>query len=152
MKDLPDMKVEVTIEVKVPGDWLSFCTQGSDLLSTSYSGYWARGVERDDKLGWLLWEFEEDERLSNALEANNAQFLENLPIDAEDKLHTKALKAWRAGKKLPPHYHRLNQEAAVKGYLAMSKRNGLNWYEKTGDSLTYDAAIQLGTLDEVKYG
>lgn len=153
LKDLPSVKVKATIEVEVPGGWLSMCTMWPDIMSTDYIGYWARGVKRDDKLGWLIWEFEEDKRLEEFLE------MHSLGDDTEDtELHAEAMKAWKAGEKLPPLYHALNREAAVKGFLAMLEwpagravEGGINWYEN-GDANSYDVAVQLAVLGEVKYG
>lgn len=145
---LPSFEVEHTEKLTVPGDWLAMCTLWSDVFSTDYIGYWARGVKQNNDLGWLVWEFEEDERFNAA----------NLGGEKEDRMyHMEAIRAWKAGKPLPPHYHALNREAAVKGYLAMvslpreNGQGGLDWYEN-GDATTYDVAIQLALLGELKYG
>lgn len=159
LKDLPSVKVVAQLEVEIPGDWLSMCTMWPDILMTSYIGYWARGVERDDKLGWLLWEFEDDsERCDELLRNSGVSFLEQLDREDEEEFHAAAVKAWRAGEPLPPHYFRLDREAAVRAYLAMLKwpagkmvEGGINWYEN-GDASSYDVGVQLALFGEVKYG
>jgi hypothetical protein len=153
IRTLPAFEVEHKEKLAIPGDWLAMCTLWSDIFSTDYIGYWARGVAQDNNLGWLVWEFEEDDRFKPkpGLQMFGRSF------DNEDKLHKEAIQAWKAGKPLPPHYHALNREAAVKAYLAMvtlpreKGKGGLDWYENS-DATSYDVAVQLALLGELKYG
>jgi len=89
----------VIVEVEVPVEnWIDYLTKHPDIFGTPhYCGYWMRGVERDDELGWLCWEHGDD----------------YAPFDKEPN-HKKAIKAWRTGKALPENWHRLDKAAAIR--------------------------------------
>jgi hypothetical protein len=107
----------------------------SDLFRTNYIGYWARGIEVDSKLGWLVYEMDE------SAEGHD-----------EDELHAIAVAAWRAGEVLPPRYSRLDRPAAVRAYNVGVRRWGERWAEERGDSTSYDCVVQMALLGEVRYG
>ena len=50
--------VKISIELVVSPSWLEY-SLGGEIFLTSVCGYWARGVEYDDALGWLVWESDE---------------------------------------------------------------------------------------------
>ena len=54
-------KVKVEVEVEVPSEWIELLTKYSDMFMTSYCGYWMTGIKRDDELGWLAYEHEDDD-------------------------------------------------------------------------------------------
>lgn len=149
-----EVKVKVVVEAMVPGDWIAMCTLWNDLFGNGYIGYWARGIRRDDTKGWLVWEYEDDDRLSDFLDEKECRFIEQLG-EAEDDLHAEAYKAWEENKPLPPRYHRLDREAAVRAFALMvssgREGGGVEWYEN-GDANSYDVAVQLSLFSEIKYG
>lgn len=106
----------------------------TDLFRRDYIGYWARGVEVDEKLGWLVYEMDE------AAEGHD-----------EDDFHAAAVAAWRAREALPPRYFRLDHAAAVTAYNFGVRRWGERWYQD-GDSTSYDCVIQMALLGEARYG
>lgn len=123
----------VTITSTVDPEWITFCTRETDLFSRNYCGYYLRGVDRSDKLGWLVWE--DDEKCPAEAEPNRAA----------------ALKAWRAGKPLPAHWFRLDVDTAVRAWAEGVKRGGEGWYEN-GDANVYDFIIQQTLFGEQRYG
>lgn len=135
------MKVKVQIEVEVDQTWIDFCVKHNDLFMHSYIGYWARGVERTNKRGWLVWEFENDPRYAD------------MPRDDfyTDKPHKEALAAWRADAPLPQHYYRLDEAAAIKAWQKGVERWGVDWYDRA-DANYYDELIQFALLGELRYG
>lgn len=157
MKNFPDaVKVEVTMKMLVPGDWIAFVSLWPDILSTDVIGSWARGVARDEKLGRLIWEFENDERLDELMEKRGASFLNQVSQEDEKELHAEAIKAWRSGEPLPKHYHRLDRKTAVHAFalMAQSSRSdgGVDWYGSgRDDASTYSAAIQLALFGRIEY-
>jgi len=144
----PDPVVEVVTKVTVPReDWIDFLTTYSDILGHGYIGYWARGVTRT-KRGWLLWDFESDERPL----PGDCYFVDRMPRELEDKHHAAALKAFKAGKDLPPHYYVLDEAAAIKAYKIGCERWGVTWFEEKGDGDTYDIVLQEAILGAHTYG
>lgn len=125
-----------TSQIEVPQeDWIDYLTKYPDIFSGDYCGYWMRGVERDDKLGWLCWEHGDDW----------ADYDQEPSRDA-------AVLAWKSGTPPPLGWHYLNEDAAVKAYVAGCQRWGIDWFDEKGDVGTYDVAIQLALLGEVRYG
>jgi hypothetical protein len=154
MKNFPDIvKVEVTVKMLVPGDWIAMVALWPDILSTDHIGSWARGVARDEKLGRLIWEFEKDERLE---EMKGFCFIGDLHKDVENQLHAEAIRAWRNGEVLPKNYHRLDKEMAVRAFALMAQSGrhdgGPDWYGSgKDDAITYSVAIQLALFGEIEY-
>ncbi len=126
----------LTMEVKVPKeDWINFLTRYNDVFGKNYIGYWARGIKRNNDLGWLLW-----------VDDEKHDFGEEPDLE-------KATQAWEAKTELPPNWHRLDQELAIRAYLAGVKRWGEDWFDGDhGDALGYDVVIQLALFGEVRYG
>jgi hypothetical protein len=122
----------VTITSVVDPMWIEFCTRDTDLFLRTYCGYWLRGVERDDALGWLVWE--DDEKCAMGKEPNRA----------------KAVAAWRAGSALPDHWFRLNVDAAKRAWVEGVKWRGEKWYED-GDANAYDYVLQQALFGEQRY-
>ncbi len=122
-----------TVTSDVDPEWVEYCTQYADLLERDHCGYWLRGVERDDALGWLTWE--DDEQHS----------------PGEEPEREAAIAAWRAGAELPKGWYRLDRDAAVKAWGAGVKKWGVDWYEDA-DAHSYDCVIQMALLGEHRYG
>lgn len=131
------MIVTVSIEMEIDPIWIEFVTGGSegmvDVFLRDYCGYWMEGIEHDSKLGWLAYEFGATDRHSNKREKESA------------------IKAWRAGEKLPEHFHALNLDLVKKSWQEGVKKFGVTWHED-GDGNTYDCAVQLALLGSVTYG
>ncbi len=122
----------IQIETKVDPLWIETCLS-SDIFRHEYSGYWACGVEFDEKLGWLLFEHGDEK-----------------PPPA--KVPAKVLEAWRTGRgPSQGRWHRLDRAAAIRAWEAGVRRGGERWYED-GDGSTYDVAVQMALLGEVRYG
>ena len=135
------VKATAEVEVNVPReDWIDYLTKEVDIFMRGYCGYWLRGVKRDEKLGWLVWEDDE------------------IHSQGEEPKLKAALAAWKAGKPLPQgepgcqRWYRLDEAAAVKAYVEGVKLWGVNWFEEKGDACTYDVAIQMALLGEIRYG
>jgi len=122
--------VTITVETTVDPEWVDLCTKYNDLFIHGYCGYWMRGYARTDKLGWLVRESDDDD---------------------PEKAPAEVLKAWRAGEPLPQGWHRLDIDMARKAWVEGFKRDGQSWFEN-GDANTYDNAVQLAMLGEVRYG
>jgi len=137
MTEQEKLTVTVTVDMEIDPCWIEHVTGGPqafvDVFLSSYSGYWLEGVEHDPKLGWLAYEFAAEDRHSTKKEKEEAS------------------KAWRAGEKLPAHFHALNLDVVKKSWQEGVKREGMEWYEN-GDGSTYDCALQLALLDEITYG
>ena len=73
----------VTVTSTVNPMWIDYCTKHSDIFLRNYCGYWLRGVEHDESIGWLAWEDDEKSRFDD--EPNREA----------------AVRAWRAGEALP---------------------------------------------------
>lgn len=129
-------KITVEITCEVDNDWIEFLTRYSDIFMTGYCGYWMYGMERDDALGWLC--FEHDEELS-------VRDVAALPA------YDEVVALWRSGATLPAKWYRLDKAACVKAYAEGVKRYGTDWYEN-GDATTYDVVVQMALLNEVVYG
>lgn len=126
---------KVTLEVQVPvQDWIEYLCSYPDIFGLDYCGYWARGIEMDAELGWLIWE--ETDKVPFRMEPNRAE----------------AIAAWEKNLPLPKGYYRLNKEAAVKAWVEGVLRWGRNWFTERGDAPTYDIVIQLALFGEIKYG
>jgi hypothetical protein len=142
----PVVKATMEIEVAVPRDnWIDYLTQFSDILGHDYIGYWARGAFRN-KRGWLLWEFEMDQRPLPA----GVHYVDHLSAQSENKLHATAIRAFKDGEALPPHYHALDEAAAIKAYLCGVEWKGVDWFDD-GDCDAYDYVLQQALLGEQRY-
>lgn len=136
-----EVKVKVEVEVVVPEDWLEYA-EHSDLLSTDYSGYWAFGVERDDKLGWLIYAGGQGDHGEAGIGAR--------PGPKSEKL---ALERWRSGGVLPKCFYKLDREALKKAFAEGCKRWGVDWMDgEHGDAVGYDVVVKLALLGEIVYG
>lgn len=129
-KNIP---VTVEIATNVNPEWIEMCTQHTDLFMQSYCGYWARGLERTNARGWLV--FESAGEIPRGEEPNK----------------TRAVREWRTGNKLPQLYHRLDEAAAIRAWKYGVEKWGLGWYDDA-DATSYDIVIQLALLGEVRYG
>lgn len=129
--------VTMTVDVEVDPMWVEHVTGGPegmcDVFLQGYSGYWMEGIDHDEKLGWLAYEFAAEDR--HCTKRERAQ----------------ATSAWKAGQPLPKHFHALNLEAAKKTWVEGAKKYGMDWFEN-GDGISYDCAVQLGLLGDVVYG
>ena len=114
-------------------DWLALVTVHSELFSNDYCGYWLRGVDQDEKLGWLAWEDDEQH------------------LFGDEPQEEKALKAWKEGRSLPEGWFRMDKALAKKAWNIGVREYGVHWYED-GDATTYDVVLQLALLGEVRYG
>lgn len=134
-------KVTVTLDVEVDPIWIEFCTSKYvDVFIYGYCGYWMCGMEHNDTLGWLCYEYDWGGD-------------EPQPIDQvrESPQYPAIVKSWEAGETLPPHWFRLNEELAIKAWAEGVKKYGINWFED-GDANTYDNVLQLTLLGELVYG
>jgi hypothetical protein len=123
----------VTITSEVDPLWIEYITTNTDLFSSNYCGYWLRGAEHDDALGWLVWES-----------------LGKPTFDKEPN-RRKALAAWRKGGPLPENWFRFDAAFALKSWGEGVKMRGEKWFEN-GDANTYDAVIQQALFGEQRYG
>lgn len=149
--------VKVNLEVKVDPAWIKLCVAHPDMFGFDYIGHWGRGIQiianGKKSVGWLVWEFEEDEQLSALMAREGVSFLNQLDDEELDKLHQPALEAYAAGKPLPKYYHALDEDGAKRAWVEGVKRYGEDWYERPQtDANTYDAVLQLALLGEIKYG
>lgn len=119
----------VTLIVEVPEYWIDDMVLNVDVFRTTACGYWARGLEYDEELGWLVWE---------VLESSTAH------TD-----HSEALYAWRKGEKLPPNYHCFDRQLAIDafGQLVLLRGQG-----PVPDARETDCAIQRVLFGEERYG
>jgi len=113
-------------------DWREFVVQYEDLFRTDHCGYWLRGIEHGPD-GWLAWE-------------DDGEHLPGQEPDVEA-----ALAAWHGGAPLPTGWFRLDGELADRAWGIGVLKWGEQWYNE-GDSTTYDTALQLALLGEVRYG
>ena len=135
-------KVSVTLEVEVDNDWIEYCTKYNDLFMPGYCGYWMCEMEHDEELGWLCYEYDWG--------GDEVKPISDVRIDPT---YDTIVEDWRAGKVLPDHWYRLNQETAVQSWVAAVKRYGTDWYTNgQSDATTYDVAVQTALLGEVVYG
>lgn len=132
-------KVNVSFEVEVDKMWIDTCTKYNDIFMPSTSGYWMRGMEHSNKLGWLCYEFEYSRK------APQPYIVEASPE------YKDIVKAWKAGEKLPDHWYRLNKETAIKAWAEGVKRYGVDWYQYT-DGTRDDVVIQMALLGDIVYG
>lgn len=130
------IKVTVTIDVTVDPEWIDYITQNPDIFMRDYCGYWMYGMERDKELGWLAHEHDETRTTTQV---------------ARSPEYNQIVADWRAGKPLPESWYRLDKAACVKAWAEGVKIYGVDWYEN-GDANTYDCAIQMALLGELRYG
>lgn len=128
-----------TIEVEVDPDWIEFCTQYNDIFMYDYCGYWMAGMEQDNQLGWLVYEYDW---------GGNCPMLKDVRESPE---YENIVAAWRDGLELPEHWFRLSEDACKRAWVEGVKREGLNWYND-GDASSYDCALQRALLGEIIYG
>ena len=128
------LTIEVEIDQKTYEDLVQFLAN-RDMFGHGYIGYWARGVEHDRELGWLVWE-QADDGARHGEEPEQAQ----------------AIRAWRSGTGLPEGWHRLDEAAARKAVACGVARWGVDGFLEDGDANSYDVAVQLALLGEVRYG
>lgn len=120
---------KVQIEVEVSQDWIDFLTKYNDMFRTDHSGYWMFGVAFAN--GWLA--FEHDDKYPSGVEAD------------------RILASHERGEPLPKGWFVIDEAFAKRAWVEGVKRGGVHWYED-GDASTYDAAVQLAALGEVRYG
>ncbi len=123
------MKVTFTVESKQADEWVEEILTSTDVFRRDHAGYWMRGVELTQKRGWLVFDDEGG-------------------YDACDET---AIEAWRAGKKLPGGYYRLDRAAAIKAWIEGAKRYGVEWFHKE-DATAWDVALQTALLEKIVYG
>ena len=127
-----DNKLQLTVEPDE--EWIDFLTNYSDIFMNPGIGYWARGMERDDKLGWLCFEHGDEVRP---------------PVQTPKDV----LKKWRAGEKLPERWFRIDRNLAIRAQAEGIKLKGVGWYDAGDtDAFTYDCVIQRVVFGEEKYG
>lgn len=122
-------------------DWLDLVLNYADTFRSDYCGYWAHGVRLDSpkKEGdagygsWLVYETGAEDRQ---------------PTTREE---LKAFTAAQKGKKLPKHWHLLDEQAATRAFLLGVEKWGLEWLQ-TGDASNHDVAIQSALLGCIVYG
>lgn len=134
------LTLTVTVETMVDPGWIEFVTGGPEgygdiFMNNGHCGYWLLGVAHHKTRGWLAFDFAAEDV--------------DRPKESETK---RAIAAWKAGKPLPKHWHRLDVELAKKSWEEGFKRSGAEWYEN-GDGDTYDNAVQRALFKgEVVYG
>lgn len=130
------VKHTFSITVEIDPQWVTYVTQHPDIFGRPYyAGYWARGVDHDPDLGWLVWEHDD-------------QFVH----DEEPGL-AEAHLAWREGRPLPPRWYRLDRAAALRMWEEGVKRFGVGWYDSNEhDGGMEDVLLQLTLLGEERYG
>jgi len=122
----------VVFETTVAGAWLEMC-RSPELFARTCCGYWARGVEYDDGMGWLIWESPDKCRLRCEPDRDVA------------------LVAWRSNAPLPPEWFRLDVAMAENAWVAGVRRWGEGWF-LNGDHGRCDVAVQEALFGEVRYG
>jgi len=122
----------VTLDTMVDPDWMRAASD-REVFAYSCCGYWARGVEQQSDLGWLIWEAVEKCR------------------PGEEPARDEALAAWRARTALPEGWLRLDGAAAQRAWVAGVRRWGESWFQRA-DQHRYDTVLQLALLAEVRYG
>lgn len=131
-------KVEVTLSLEVPNNWIEFVTKDSDIFMTNYCGYWIFGMEQDDKLGWLCYQHDEGRSIHEVVAHPE---------------YESVVTQWRAGQPLPEKWHRLDRPAAIKAWVEGVKLWGAAWYDLPAtDASSYDEVVQLALLGDVIYG
>jgi hypothetical protein len=137
-----NLEVEAITLAKVPASWLSEVAIYPDILGRGYIGYWARGISYDKKNHRrLIWEFLADPRADGIA----------MGSDDEDQCHAEAIKAFKAKKPLPKHYHVLDAELAVKAWALRAGQVGVGWADDN-DADDTDLAIQMALLGDIVYG
>lgn len=98
------------------------------------AGYWLYGVEYHKKRGWLAFEFDE-----NVFDPMNT------------KQHVAAIRAWKKGEALPPHYFALTPEVVAKVFDNGLRKWGEDWIDEI-DLPSAEEALQGTILGELRYG
>jgi hypothetical protein len=129
------IKRKIEVEIEVDDQWIELLTKYNDIFRTDHCGYWLAGMERNDELGWLAHEQDDDE---------NANIVSRSP-EYQD-----IVDAWLTGRSLPERWFRINKETAIAVWIEGVKEYGIAWYE-TSDANTYDYLIQKVLLGEHRY-
>lgn len=117
----------------VDPDWKAMVCEWVDLFRTDHCGYWLRAIAREQGLGCLAWEDDEQH-----------DFTKEPHLD-------EALAAWKEGQPLPEGYHRLDAEFARRSWAEGVKMAGELWYEE-GDAARYDIVMQHTLFGKLVYG
>lgn len=126
---------KVELELKIPNDWIRFVTEWTDGFIHGCYGYWARGIERENGLGWLVWV--DDEKSSRG----------------EEPLRDEALAALRTRSPMPKGWLLFDRDFAIRAYVEGAKRWGVDWYNgPKSDANRYDIAVQLAAFGEHRFG
>ena len=128
-----EVEIDVSVSSKVAPDWILFVCAWDDGFGREYYGYWCYGVERDPKLGWLVYVSED---------------AEGWPPTADDEA---AIAAWRVGEPLSEGWYRFDVGLAKAAWAEGVKRWGCDWYED-GDAERYDVVVQVAALGKIVYG
>jgi hypothetical protein len=125
-----------TVAVTLPVDpkWIRHLTQTRDIFAKPHaSGYWLRFMDHDPELGHLAYEYEGDTDPS--------------------ALIAEIVNGWRffLTKPLPPRWHRIDRDVALRTWGEAVKLYGENWYEEV-DGVKMDCALQMALLGELRYG
>jgi hypothetical protein len=130
----------IKMTVSIDTGWIEFITGGpegfADIFMYEHCGHWLRGIKHDPKLGFLAYDFAENED-------HNEYHLTKAERDA-------AIKSWLTGEKLPENFYALNLDVASKSWQEGVKKDGIDWYAE-GDGNTYDCAVQIALLGEITY-
>lgn len=104
-----------------------------DLFRTNYCGYWAHGAGYDKKLGWLVFDQEDKDRV---------------PTEEERK-YVKRL--WKSGQPLPGGWFIWNRKRAVEAVKVGLGLWGSVSFESAWDANQIDAVVQTVLFGEVRY-
>lgn len=132
-KEAPPIKA--TMEVEIPGpvfeEFVLFVFNCPDFLC--YIDHWAAPV------------YENDVQCANE---EGLLIVERDEVEEDDETSIiKAVKAWRAKKKLPRYFHAITREVCLKAYLEGVRLYGVKWHEHPDcDMHTYDMAFQHALL------
>lgn len=152
------IKVEIEVNAEERESWINDFALNSDAFSRSACGYWMAGVDQDESLGWLVFEFEADDAITfEAVRAywNEPKASEHNPepeLDPAADPVREIVALWRAGKELPKCWYRLDRAAAERAYAFGAAKHGEGFADGTCDATDYDCAIQRALLGEVRYG
>ena len=125
-------RLVVTLDTTVDPAWMRTAAD-AEIFARTCCGYWARGVEHQSDLGWLVWESPDKCR----------------PGEEPDR--DEALAAWQARTALPASWLRLDAAAALRAWVAGVRRWGEHWFQRA-DQERYDVVLQEALLGEVRYG
>jgi len=113
--------------------WINDLALNVDILGSSYCGYWARGIDFNRKLGWLVYDSLNRDRMPSTTEIEEAK------------------RAWRNGLPLPADWIRWDRGLAEKALAAGERKYGED-FSTEYDSSTADVAMQLAIFGKVLYG